>query len=117
MDINSRLAALAAAPKPFACLVTYRDGRVRRVPALTQGAAENCADRERRKIGRELLEVGTNRPVCVVAVEVTSNREAVAREYKATIGYDPFAEGWTLAEAEETLAEYRAEERKAIFGV
>lgn len=71
----------------------------------------------RRKIGRELLEVGTNRPVCVVAVEVTSNREAVAREYKATIGYDPFAEGWTLAEAEETLAEYRAEERKAIFGV
>lgn len=47
MDINSRLAALAAAPKPFACLVTYRDGRVRRVPALSQGAAENCADRER----------------------------------------------------------------------
>lgn len=117
MDINSRLEALAKAPKPFACLISYESGQVRRVPCLTEGAAANHAERESRKIGRELLEVGTSKPVKVMAVEVTSNREAMAREYVALIGYDPFEEGCTESEVESILAEYHAEVRREVFGV
>lgn len=73
MTIEERLSALTAAPKPWVYVVRYEDGRERRIGALWQSAAENGAERERRKIGRDLIDRETGKTVRVIAVDVERN--------------------------------------------
>lgn len=70
MDAVRRLEALAAAPKNWFYVVRYEDGRERRIGAISRSAAENGAIRERRKIGRNLIDRETGVVVRVVSVEV-----------------------------------------------
>lgn len=73
VSIEDRLAALVAAPKPFKTVVRYASGKAREIPALTEGAARNCADREAGKIGRALIDQMTGETVHVVSVSVERN--------------------------------------------
>lgn len=67
MDI---LNSILAAPKTHAVVTTYDCGKVRRFEAHSHAAAVNYAFRERRKIGRKLIDRATGANVEVVSVEI-----------------------------------------------
>lgn len=73
-DVVAMLERMAAGPKPFVCVVSYESGKVRRIPQPTRIQAENVAERERRKIGRPLIDRMTGTTVRVIAVTVTEVR-------------------------------------------
>lgn len=73
MDINEKLRALAAAPKPWRYVIAYRDGRKVIVGALSEAAANNGAVMYRRKIGRELISRETGAIVIIDSVTVERN--------------------------------------------
>lgn len=73
MDIRDRLAALAAAPKPWVCVTRYADGSERRLPCLSEAAARNAAERDARRIGKDLISRETSAIVRIVSVDVERN--------------------------------------------
>lgn len=73
MDIDARLRALAAAPKPWRYVIAYRDGRVVTIGALSEAAANNGASMYRRKIGKPLISRETGATVYIDSVTVERN--------------------------------------------
>lgn len=73
MDINARLHALAAAPKPWRYVIAYRGGRTVTIGALSEAAANNGADMYIRKIGRELIDRSSGETVVIESVKVERN--------------------------------------------
>lgn len=70
MDIIAKLEALAAGPKPWAAVTTYKSGRVRVLAQPREAMARNHAEMEARKIGRKLIDRMTGETVEVVSVAV-----------------------------------------------
>lgn len=70
MNIEDRLNALIAMPKPWHVVTLYECGKVRHLACITRAAAETHADMEQRKVGRDLIERETGRKVKVVSVEI-----------------------------------------------
>lgn len=69
--IESLIAANLAKPITHHVVTTYSDGETLTHPVRSEGAAENWAIGERRKIGRNLIRRGfPNRRVRVVSVEI-----------------------------------------------
>lgn len=111
------LAALAM-PATHVVLTRYESGHVRRHETRNAASAENFATGERRRIGRELISRENGATVRIVAVDVLTlaeERERLAAEYAACIGYDPFADDpeATSAEVSQTLNEWHKESRNA----
>lgn len=65
-----------AAPKTHAVITRFANGDERYHETRSLAAAETHAIGERRKIGRDLLERGTNRPVRVTEVEIVALEQA-----------------------------------------
>lgn len=76
MNTVARLEALATGPRPWLVTVHYRDGEKRQCRQPREAMAEAMAERERRKIGRELLSRETGLPVYVEAVTVEHKPES-----------------------------------------
>lgn len=76
MNINDRLSALAAAPKPWEYVISYDNGDVHTVGALSEAAANNGASGYTHKIGKPLIRRETGETVVIVSVEV--RRRALA---------------------------------------
>lgn len=93
-NLGERAAAIVAKREQGGCNVHFigADGQYDRFSFNSLEMAERFAD-ERRREGR---------------VVFADERERLAHEYSALVGYDPFAEGWTLQEVRETLQEVRA---------
>lgn len=68
--LNARLEALMAAPKPWVVVIAYTSGASREIPCLSEAAANNCADRERRKLGRDLIDRISGEIVRVASVKI-----------------------------------------------
>lgn len=69
--IESLIAAQRAKPITHRVITTYSDGETLMHPARSEGAAENWAVGERRKIGRDLIRREfPNRRVRVISVTV-----------------------------------------------
>jgi transcription elongation GreA/GreB family factor len=69
-QVRARIEALQALPRTHKYVMTYADGRTRAVLAVSEAAAENGAVRERRHIGRDLIDRATGETVRIVSVEV-----------------------------------------------
>lgn len=78
MDILDRLNALAAAPKPWLVTTTYACGKVRTLRQPREAMARNFAERETRKIGRDLIDPMTGDKVRVIRVDVDYLPETLA---------------------------------------
>lgn len=109
----SLLAALAA-PATHVVRTCYESGKVRRLETRNAASAASHAERERRKVGKSLIDRLSGATVRVVAVDVLSlaeERTALAAEYVRLIGYDPFADdpASTSAEVQQTLNEWHEE--------
>lgn len=74
MDMVARLERIAAGSKPCVYVIRYACGKERRIPCHSLAAANNGAARERRKIGRELIDRMTGATVRVVSVDVEETR-------------------------------------------
>jgi hypothetical protein len=72
--IEDRIASLLARPRTHRATITYACGKVRTYDAASESAAESFAHRERRKLGRDLIDRETGHTVRVVSVTV----EAIA---------------------------------------
>lgn len=70
MNAEQLIARTLAMPHTHEVVTRYADGKERSFTTRSIGTAESFADRERRKIGRDLIEHGTGRTVRVVEVEV-----------------------------------------------
>lgn len=70
MNIMDRLNALSAAPKPWLVTMTYASGHVRMLRQPKEVMARNFAERESRKIGRDLINRETGEIVRMVRVDV-----------------------------------------------
>lgn len=70
MGAMDRLAALVSAPKPWLITTTFADGRTRMLRQPREDMARSFANRESRKIGRDLIDRATNATVRVVRVSV-----------------------------------------------
>jgi hypothetical protein len=70
------LQAILALPATHRVTTTYADGKVRTHDARSDGAAENYATLERRKIGRDLISHETGKIVRVVSVTVAPIKAA-----------------------------------------
>lgn len=64
------MAAQLARPFTHRVIVTYASGKIRTHDVRSGGAATNYAIGERRKIGRDLIERETGKPVRVVSVDI-----------------------------------------------
>lgn len=64
------IAAALAAPKTHRVVTTYADGQMRTFETRSLQTAENHAVLDRRHIGRDMLERGTNRRIRIVNVTV-----------------------------------------------
>lgn len=69
-DIESLIAAQMAKLITHHVVTTYADGETLTHPVRSEGAAENWAIGERRKIGRNLIRRATGETVRVVSVEI-----------------------------------------------
>lgn len=70
MNVNDRIAAIQALPRTHKYVMTYADGSTREILAISEAAAENGATRERRHIGRDLIDRATGKTVRIVSVTV-----------------------------------------------
>jgi hypothetical protein len=68
--VHPLIAAALAAPKTHNVVTTYADGTVKTFPTRNLASAENHAVGERRKVGRDLIDRMTGKPVRVVSVIV-----------------------------------------------
>jgi hypothetical protein len=73
MDMNARLAALAAATKPWRYVVHYDDGSKYSVPTLTRDIALSGAERYIRNIGRSYISRATGASIIMTKVIVEPN--------------------------------------------
>lgn len=71
MNTETFLQAQLARPLTHRVTITYACGKVRTHDARSEGAAENYATGERRKIGRDLVSRETGETVRVVDVTVS----------------------------------------------
>lgn len=70
MNTEAFIQAQLARPLTHRVTVTYESGKVRTHDTRSEGAAENYATGERRKIGRDLIDRMTGDKVKVVGVTV-----------------------------------------------
>lgn len=68
--VAALMTAALAAPKTHKVVTTYADGAVREFETRSLQTAENHAVLDRRNIGRDMLERGTDRKIRIVKVEV-----------------------------------------------
>lgn len=69
-QVLARIAAIQALPRTHKYVMTYADGSTREILAISAQAAENGAVRERRHIGKDLIDRVTGKTVRMVSVEV-----------------------------------------------
>lgn len=111
-ELPPALLAALAAPMTHAVVTRFASGKLRRFASRSFASADNFASRERRKIGRKLICTLTRELVEVTSVDVMTlaeERELLAAEYIALIGYDPFTDDSAMDSATvlQTLNEWR----------
>jgi hypothetical protein len=69
-QVIARIEAALAAPKTHRVVTAYASGATRTHETRSLAAAENWATGERRKIGKDLIDRTSGKPVMVTSVEI-----------------------------------------------